>query len=130
MFPRPAITISTTDFQRLSTLLEHHPDNEVADGLREELDRATLLEQAHMPPDVVTMNARARFRNEGSGHEYTIELVYPHEARGDPGRLSILTPAGAALLGLSAGDEIEWPMAGRQVRLRLMEVPAGAGARA
>ena len=128
MLPRPAITISTTDFQRLSALLERHPDNEVADGLLEELDRATLLEPSRMPPGVVTMNSRVRFRNEATRQEYDIELVYPHEAQGDAGRLSILTPAGAALLGLSVGDEIDWPMAGSVVRLRLMDVPAADGA--
>lgn len=128
MLPRPAITISTTDFQRLSALLERHPDNEVADGLLEELDRATLLEPSRMPPGVVTMNSRVRFRNEATRQEYDIELVYPHEAQGDAGRLSILTPAGAALLGLAAGDEIDWPMAGSVVRLSLMDVPAADGA--
>lgn len=128
MLPRPAITISTTDFQRLSTVLERHPDNEVADGLLEELDRATLLEPERMPPGVVTMNSRVRFRNEDSGQEYTIELVYPHEVQGDSSRLSVLTPAGAALLGLAVGDEIDWPMAGRVVRLRLMDVPGAASA--
>lgn len=122
MSTQPAITISTTDHARLSALLDRHPDNEVADGLREELDRAVLLEPARMPPGVVTMNARVRFRNEDSGQEYTLELAYPHEAGGDPGRLSILTPAGAALLGLAAGDGIEWPVAGKTARFRLLEV--------
>lgn len=126
MSTRPAITISTSDHARLSALIENHPDNEVANDLREELDRATLLEPGRMPARVVTMNSRARFRNEDSGQEYTVELVYPHEAGSHPGALSILTPAGAALLGLNTGDAIEWPMAGRTVRLRLIEVPRPA----
>lgn len=120
---RPAITISTLDHERLTALIERHPHSEVADGLREELDRATLLEPERMPATVVAMNSRVRFRNEDTGHEYRIELVYPHEVQGDPARLSILTPAGAALLGLSAGDGIDWPVAGRSTRLRLIEVP-------
>lgn len=126
MSVRPAITISIPDFQRLSALLDRHASNEVAAALREELDRAVLLEPQHMPPAVVTMNSRARFRNEDTGQEYDIELVYPHEAGGDAGRLSILTPAGAALIGLAEGDRIEWPVAGRTTRFRLLQAQAPA----
>lgn len=126
MSTAPAITISTTDHARLSTLLDRHPDSEVAAGLRDELDRATLVDPADMPPDVVTMHARVRFRHEGTGQEFVVDLVYPHEAQDQPGRLSVLTPAGAALLGLAVGDEIDWPMAGRNARLRLIELPGPA----
>lgn len=132
MLPRPPITISVTDFHRLHALLEQHPDTDVADGLLDELDRARLLEPAQMPASVVAMNSRVRFLNEDLGREYIIELVYPRHAGQDCGRVSILTPAGAALLGLSAGDRIEWPAAdGRPMHLQLLEVmaPAAAAAR-
>lgn len=128
MSTRPLITLSTRDFHRLNALLDRQPDCEVADCLQDELDRATLLEPDKMPAGVVTMNSCVRFRNEESGHEYTVDLVYPHEAQGEQARLSILTPAGAALLGLAVGDRIDWPAAGRTLHLRLIEVldPAGA----
>lgn len=120
---RPAITISTTDFNRLGALLARHPDSEVADGLLEELDRATLVEPTRLPATVVAMNARLRFRIPATGQEHTVELLYPHEVQGLPGQLSILTPAGAALLGLAVGDCIDWPVADwRTLRLELVEV--------
>lgn len=131
MNQRPPITISTPDFHRLHALLEHHADSEVANDLLEELDRATLLEPDRLPADVVTMNSRVRFRNEASGQEYTVELVYPHEVEDGPARLSILTPAGAALLGLAVGDHIDWPRAaGETLHLRLIEVLGQAAAQA
>jgi regulator of nucleoside diphosphate kinase len=37
-----------------------------------------------------------------------VTLVYPHEADLDAGRISVLTPVGAALIGLSVGQSIEW----------------------
>lgn len=128
MSTQPPITISTRDFERLNALLERdHAEAEVADDLLDELARATLLEPAQMPGNVVAMNSRARFRNEDSGQEFEVELVFPHEANGPAGRLSVLTPAGAALLGLAVGDVIAWPVnGGKPLRLRLLAVQAPA----
>jgi len=36
--------------------------------------------------------------------------------------VSVLVPAGAALLGLKVGDHISWPSDGKTLRLRLIEV--------
>ena len=50
-------------------------------------------------------------------------LVYPSATFGTEGRVSILAPIGGALLGLSVGDSIEWPVpGGRSRRLRVMAV--------
>lgn len=38
----------------------------------------------------------------------TVKLVYPAEADIDAGLISILTPIGAALLGLSPGQTMPW----------------------
>jgi regulator of nucleoside diphosphate kinase len=35
-------------------------------------------------------------------------LVYPDEADLDAGRISVMTPIGAALIGLSVSQSIEW----------------------
>lgn len=126
MNTRPPIVISTRDYQRLCALLDRQPATELAQELRDELERATLVEPAQLPANVVAMNARLRFRNERSGQDYSVELVYPQEVQGDTQRLSILTPAGAALLGLAVGDAIDWPADGRTLQLRLMDVLAPA----
>lgn len=39
-------------------------------------------------------------------------LVYPKDVDGSGMTLSVLAPVGSALLGLSRGDEIEWPKLG------------------
>lgn len=55
-------------------------------------------------------------------------LVYPHEVGEASDRVSILAPAGAAMLGLDIGDRIEWPMKGRKpIHLKVVGVTrAGA----
>jgi regulator of nucleoside diphosphate kinase len=41
-----------------------------------------------------------------------LTLVYPKDVGGEHERISVLAPVGSALLGLSVGDEIEWPRPG------------------
>jgi regulator of nucleoside diphosphate kinase len=54
------------------------------------------------------MHSRFVFKDESTGEARTVSLVYPGEEDIDDGRISILTPVGAALLGLSEGQSIEW----------------------
>lgn len=75
-----------------------------------------------MPAGVVTMNSRVHCREEASGKDYHLTLVYPQDAGGE-GRVSILAPVGSALLGLSVGQHIDWPApGGRQLKLTLLAV--------
>ncbi len=53
----PAITVSRLDVARLEALLAT-AHGEVAEGLEEELLRATVVAPEAMPADVVTMNSR------------------------------------------------------------------------
>lgn len=109
--PRPPITLSTLDLERLEALLEQpaHAAQPGAAGLREELDRADVLPPAQMPADVVTMNSQVSCVDTASGTRHTFTLVYPERADRDAGRVSVLAPVGTALLGLRTGDRIEWP---------------------
>ncbi|WP_323846317.1 nucleoside diphosphate kinase regulator [Microbulbifer magnicolonia] len=118
----PPITVSRKDRDRIYKLLDNMPaHNEVAEGLYDELDRAEILEEQDMPDDVVRLHSKAHFTNEASGRVYQLELVMPADMAGDH-CVSLLSPAGAALLGLKVGDSIEWPVAGKPLRLRLNAV--------
>ncbi|MDN6319082.1 MAG: nucleoside diphosphate kinase regulator [Marinobacter sp.] len=123
MSDMPAILVAEEDFNRLSTLIEKQGDSDVADGLDDELSRATLVPLAEMPTHVVTMNSSVRFQNSDSGQEHELTLVYPHEIGTGDGKISILAPAGSALLGLSVGESIEWPIRGRNnIHLKIINV--------
>jgi|SRR5690554_66467 len=119
----PEITVSTRDYQQLAQRLDKMPGTEATDRLLDELERATLLEPAKMPPDVVTMRSRVSFTILSTGKLTTYTLVYPEDMDAAGDKLSVFTPVGSALLGLSVGQEIEWPLAtGKSTRVRIESV--------
>lgn len=80
----------------------------VGDRLMAEVARANVLPSAEMPADVVNIGSEIRYRDETTGREQTVTLVLPTEVDIDRGRISVLTPIGAALIGLRAGASIGW----------------------
>lgn len=91
--------------------------------LLDEIDRAAICDRADIPPDVVTMGSSVTFLDEKSGAQRTVRLVYPAEADIAAGRMSILTPVGAGLIGLSVGQSINWPdRGGIEHRLTIVAV--------
>lgn len=111
---RPKIIISSVDADRLERLLdslssEAFPGKE---ELEAELARAEIVDPEDVPPTVVTMNSTVTFRVESSSQSFTMQLVYPRDMDSSSNKISILAPVGSALLGLSQGDEIEWPKPG------------------
>jgi regulator of nucleoside diphosphate kinase len=127
----PPIRVSSFDFGRLERLLEKVGPRPELERLREELDRAEVIEPSEVPHDIVTMNSRIRFADEVTGEESEISLVFPRHADAEQGRISILAPVGTALLGLSVGATIEWPVPdGRTRRLHVVAIayqPEAAG---
>lgn len=120
----PPIIVSSLDLQRLEGLLERTGGGGLPGiaALRAELDRATVVEPAEIPPEVVTMNSTVRFRDEATGASHELTLVYP-EGGSRPGTISVLAPVGSALLGLSVGQTISWPIpGGRKTQLRILEI--------
>jgi regulator of nucleoside diphosphate kinase len=123
---RPNLTLTTHDARRLEALLQGAAGRRAAMApmLEQELSRATLVDPQDVPPCIVTMHSRVVCKDEGSGEQHEVELVYPHEADAGRGRVSILAPVGTALLGLAVGDAIDWPVpGGRTTRVRVMAVP-------
>lgn len=125
MKARPEIIISTIDAERLEALLDALP----SDGfigmaeLETELARAKIVEPKDVPPSVVTMNSTVHFRIESSNEDFELTLVYPKDSDLSGKTISVLAPVGSALLGLSQGDEIEWPKpSGGVIRVKIQEV--------
>jgi regulator of nucleoside diphosphate kinase len=105
---RPPIAIDVNHFSRLSALssLTKGPAAEVCEYLREELDRAHILSAEKLRPDIVSLGSQVEFRDEQTGKVQEIILVYPFDADIARRRVSVLTPVGAALLGLSVNHTI------------------------
>lgn len=124
----PAITIARSEYARLSNLADMlaERDPHAAEQLATELDRAKVVDDARMAPGVMRIGATAEFQIDDEAPQ-TAELVFPGDADISRQRISVLTPVGAALLGLSAGQSIEWAARdGRVRRLSIIAVHAGA----
>lgn len=122
---KPKIIVSSVDMERLEALLDSLPaaQSGVRTTLLDELARAELVEPSDMPPDVVTMNSRVRFTIDGAGTPLSLTLAYPKDMDAGGDRLSILSPVGNALIGLSAGDCMEWARPdGARFEVRVLEV--------
>jgi regulator of nucleoside diphosphate kinase len=88
---------------------------DVASVLTEELERAHVLAVGH-PSQTVGMGSEVRFRDDATGIVQTATLVYPDSADISQGKISVLTPVGAALVGLSAGSSITWETRSGEIR--------------
>lgn len=106
---KPPITICQSDLDALTRLAESVADSNpvVSEELLAELDRAKIVADARLPADVVRMGSTLHYRTDG-GEARTVTLVFPAEADISQGRISVLTPIGAALIGLSQGQSIDW----------------------
>jgi len=106
---KPEIVIGFTDFSRLEVLASSVEKRlpETAETLLFELGRARLVEDSALPVHVVRMESIVSFKMDSSS-ENTVQLVYPGNADISKNRISILTPIGAALIGLAVGQSIHW----------------------
>lgn len=132
---REQILITREDKKRLQRILPRLAGGDYADRedlvlLAEEIERATEVEPADMPPDVVTLNSTARVTDLETGESRDYTIVMPGEANYEAGRISVLAPLGTALLGYRVADEIEWEVPRGVRRLRIDAVlyqPEAAG---
>ncbi|MCA0030935.1 nucleoside diphosphate kinase regulator [Mesorhizobium sp. B263B2A] len=131
---KPNIRISQSDHARLSalanTVAARNP--EAADELLAELERARIVADDWVSAGTVRMGSTVTFKPD-TGDRKTVTLVFPGDADISEGKVSILTPIGTALIGLSAGQSIMWTARdGRRHELLVLDVtqlaPEGDGA--
>jgi regulator of nucleoside diphosphate kinase len=120
----PTIVVSKAEYDTLTGLAaaveEKLPD--VASVLQAEMDRAQVVAAADVPDDAVRMGSTVEFQPDG-GQPRRVTLVFPGDADISAGRISILTPIGTALIGLSPGQSIAWTARdGRRHRLTVTRV--------
>lgn len=106
----PPITLTTEDSDRLRRLADAAAAKfpRTAEFLAREVDRAELIDDAGTTQTLVTMGSEVVYRDDETGKTRWVTLVYPDEADLDAGKISVLTPIGAALIGLSVNQSIEF----------------------
>ena len=122
------IRITAHDYQRLSQLITDvgrltSATTSGAETLAELLDASRIVPPQDIPVNVVTMNSRVQYQDLETGELREACVVYPEDANPANGRVSVLSPVGAALLGLAAGDETILPLPhGRSACIRICRV--------
>ncbi|HEY1076036.1 MAG TPA: nucleoside diphosphate kinase regulator, partial [Fontimonas sp.] len=89
---------------------------EVAEQLLAELERADLVPAEAMPANVVALGRWVTYQDVQSGSIRTIQLVMPGDADPAAQKVSIVSPIGAALIGLSVGQVMRWQLREGQTR--------------
>jgi regulator of nucleoside diphosphate kinase len=119
----PRIVISKADEKRLTAIATAASQRvpEASAALLSELERADVLPETAMPTDVVRIGSIIEFEVD-DGRCLKVQLVLPENADINAGRISVLTPVGAALIGLSLGQSMEW--SGHDDKERLLTVLA------
>ncbi|MBP7704342.1 MAG: nucleoside diphosphate kinase regulator [Caulobacter sp.] len=122
---RPAVFISTADLERFIDLLPEtiSPATPGAVLLAEEVARAQVCPEDDMPARVVRLGSTVRYRDLVSGRQRQVQVVMPTDADMDEGRISILSPIGAALIGLPEEQPFAWlDAAGHERRIEVVAV--------
>jgi regulator of nucleoside diphosphate kinase len=117
------IFISRDDYSKLRLVLTtalYARGNTALQKLRDELDRAVIIDPAVIPADVVTMEAMVQYEDLATGEVEEYTLTFPDRANVEKRRLSILAPIGTALIGCRVGDIVRWSTPGgvRQLKVR------------
>jgi len=129
------IYVTEFDLARLRELVNvgisfKERDRDYLESLRNELDRAHVVEPREIPRDIVTMNSQVRIEDMDTGDENVYTLVFPSEARIAERKVSILAPIGTAMLGCRVGDTVDWPVPAGTLKVRIKNIlyqPEAAG---
>ena len=127
--PRPQIHLLASESDMVAGLALQAEERQpvVAAMLLEEIERAELYEPESLPDDAVRLGSDVDFVDEKTSQLRKVRIVLPLHANIAEGRISILTPMGAALYGLRTGDCIDWPdLDGKSRRIRMVRVGQGA----
>ena len=121
---RGRIAIDTALVDRLDTLagagLERCP--ETAYPLVRKLTSAQFVPEPQLPGNVVTIGSTVTYLDQMTGRTECVSLVWPEHGDISRGKVSVMTPIGVALLGLSSGQSARWTSAGGQVRSLTIEL--------
>ena len=126
--PRIHLLASESDLVADLALRIEHGQPVVAAMLLEEIERAELYEPGTLPEDAVSLGSKVDFVDDKTHQLRKVELVLPLHANIAEGRISILTPMGAALYGLRVGDSMDWPdLEGNGRRITIIRVAQHIG---
>jgi regulator of nucleoside diphosphate kinase len=129
-----SIHLTAADMERLRAVIQAFRGGDDRDrpylaALAAELERSVIMPSDEVPPDVITMNSRVRLRD--GRQTWTMTLVFPENADPEDGRVSVMAPLGAAILGCRVGQRVSFRVPNGQTRsceiLSILYQPEAAG---
>jgi regulator of nucleoside diphosphate kinase len=122
----PAVTLPASDHRRLERLARAGADQGHLDArfLLSEVNRAEIVPDRAIRLDgIVTMGSWVTFWISCCGFpRETRRLVYPEDYTSERTQIPVMSPLGAALVGLKVGSEIPFFTAGRTNVVRIERV--------
>lgn len=106
MFARPPVYATAEDLAALQVLARRDASAPGAELLRQELRRLASAEAAS--GRFVRLGDVVCYRDLRTKRERRVRLVRPDETQADENWVSVLSPVGAALIGLTEGTVFRW----------------------
>lgn len=107
----PEIKVTRWDLGRLDHLLGSHSpirSSRVVEFLVRKLMAASVVGETEIPALTVTMGSRVEYRGENDASRSIATIVHPNDLDFYDDAISILSPIGAVLLGLSEGQSMTY----------------------
>ena len=95
--------------------------------LTEELKTAHVVDEHEMPDDIIRFNSHVNVSSE-AGWKASLQIVIPADKDYENGKISVLTPMGAALFGYAQSDEVDWDFPNGRQRLKINKVASNSTA--
>ena len=96
-------TLTELDFARLML-----KDGQLPAELESGFEFPHLVPSREIPADVITMYSQVEIVDPLSHRRQQLTICYPRDAEPTLGFISVLSPVGASLLGLSVGATAHW----------------------
>ena len=121
----PNVTLPASDHRRLERLARARADQGDVDArfLLSEINRADVVpDRAARLDSIVTMGSWVTFWITWGFPRETRQLVYPEDYTSERTQIPVISPLGAALVGLKVGSEIPFFTAGRTNVVKIQRV--------
>lgn len=122
---RPAIVVTAEDYHMLNRIAVGAANTmpDLAAELSTELERARILPEGRNSADHVRIGSEVTYRDEVTGKQTVVTLVWPQDADIAANKISVVTPIGVALIGMAVDKSIDWTTRSGDVkRMTIVEV--------
>ena len=117
------VILCEDDFRMLKQFAENFSGSNVNEmSLSYELNRAIVVENDELPAKSIRLNSQVIVRELATNKVLEFSIVMPAYADIREKKISVLTPMGAALIGLCKGETVEWKMPAGLKKFEVLDV--------